>query len=177
MEGFNKLILILFGQRANSVSASDLTTIANLEFPRLEHDIRLLFFPTGEDLKNGLLQSKLLKVADEFKFKPFPSMSTFRYNHMHQVHEFHTRRPHFLLCLDDNEYCNAFRALMHNKSKPLATWMTWTNKLNKEVWPAVNVLKNIMYWFEPGWKYPEGASTHLQTFQWDNEVINVVFKR
>jgi hypothetical protein len=162
------------------VSSKDLTTIGSLDFPRHHRDIRLLFFPTVEDDAAGLLKSKTLKLDDIYRLrvKQLPSLDPARtYTHMREEHLFKTRRPDFLVCLDNNEYFEAFEGLLDFASKPLATWMSWTNKLNKEVIPGINVLKNILYWYDPKWTYPEVASSSLQSFQWASEVREVVIGR
>jgi hypothetical protein len=130
-----------------------------------------------EDHERGDLKAKIFALPHGFDPIKMPQIEPgFQFEHQHETHTFSTRRPGFLHLLSDEQYCHAFAALMPKTNQKFHTWMSWTNKLNRECATLIPVLQNIMHWYNPEWRYPEKASLHLRTFQWQTEIVHHILQ-
>ena len=135
-----------------------------------EKTLRLLFFPTSRDVRNGHLSSKPLQLSHTNTTAPLPEMKPFHSGGKN----FNTRRPGFLSILDDDEYCKVFQFLVDHPEISIPSWKSW-NILDAYVSKTtIQLLKHVLLWCDPNWTFPERAGLRRRNFEWSQEVLKVV---
>jgi len=146
--------------------------ILDLPAGRPAREIRMLFFPNNEDIDRSALSTALLELPLEYirhektlprLTKPVTIGATV----------FTTRRPEFLKFISDDGYIRIFQQLRgHQLVCP--TWSQITTINNKVSDILRKIIKHVMFWYAPKWKYPAQRSNNYANFNWVKETMRVL---
>jgi hypothetical protein len=118
---FLKFNQTIFGKLANprNVHSDDWVQILGIDRSDVDQ-IRMLFFPSESDYRQGILRGKYLEV-DPIYFSKV-GLPLLRPDFSYKGLKHSTRRPKFLSSLSHNEYTSVFKILNDNKTLPCPTW-------------------------------------------------------
>ncbi|BCS27014.1 uncharacterized protein APUU_70170S [Aspergillus puulaauensis] len=159
----------ILGGSENLLHKNDFMKIFSLPAGRPDFHLRLLFFPNTSDYWDGKTPHKRpFALPVEYRSnKALPKLSK-------PVHvggaNFEHRRPDFMDMLDEKQYVRIFHALRDNRDLECPSWSDWTQLEKHPVKPTCQLLKHILTWVEPTWKFPERANHALQYFHFTTEV-------
>lgn len=168
LQTFNSFVQPVFPQHWQTIRLTDLSLIMEVHQNDGLRELRLLFFPTVDDLKGTALRRGNLALPLDFMAEriPLPHMQSFKIENAY----YDTRRPEFLQALPAPAYTAAYTALAQNRAMQCDSWERWA-KLAKNVSdPLKKILKQVAFWYYPLWTYPSAASAAMRSFSWTTEL-------
>ncbi|KAJ9225074.1 hypothetical protein DTO027B5_2354 [Paecilomyces variotii] len=68
-----------------------------------------------------------------------------------------------------------WKNVSENRNLEFPSWNSWVELQTKVINPLKAVLKHIMFWYHPEWRYPSPASDRLKSFQWAHKLQATLF--
>lgn len=146
-----------------------------MDIPTKNRDdtLRLLFFPTMSDFKNGLLSSKILQLPTLFAStaRDMPEIPEITIDDL----VVNTRRPQFLDAMNTDDYVATFRFLRDHPDYSLPHHKHFA-ELESVGGKVSQLLSHVATWFNQSWVPPKRAEERRKTFSWDIEIVKVVLQ-
>ncbi|KAK2742715.1 hypothetical protein FQN57_005170 [Myotisia sp. PD_48] len=168
LEKYTRFCTTVFGDHAKLITSIDMKKILDIDTSEWSHFLRLLFFPTAVDAENDDLASKAFSVPAIYQAgeATLPQMLPYRI----KTKEFSNRRPEFLEVLPDN----VFEQLKNNPEMECPTWDSWAKATKYISEPMRRILKHIIFWYNPNFKYHAPAAKELKKFSWVDTIVSEV---
>ena len=157
----------------HEIPSKDWDTIITLLQSHTAKDLSLLFFPTMDAFSDGSLNKKFLQLPPSMTSNMLPVLETFKF----KTDTFTTRRPEFLECLDDTDYCQVFKTISDNPAIKLPSWREFSRLQTEVSSITTQILHHIMMWYDQTWEFPKKADDRRKNFQWSLEFEQVVLRK
>ncbi|OJZ81912.1 hypothetical protein ASPFODRAFT_702048 [Aspergillus luchuensis CBS 106.47] len=143
--------------------------------PRTGDTLQKLFYPTPEDIEHSRLTKDYLKLPLDYE-EGNRSLPQLTHPQSFLEYTFRWWRPGSLTELNDANYMRAFEWLLDHSGESCPTWQYWTTEQKQIQEPLVKVLKHIVVWFDPTFRYPSQNENRLQTFRWTTTITETLMK-
>lgn len=159
----------IFGADLAAVCSQDLEILMESMLFKDPRSLLLLFFPTENDMSNGLLV-RGLALSSSVTTNVLPVMTWFDDNGQKHV----THCPDFLLKLSDARYCQVYSVICDNLAMIIPTWQHFSQLDSSISSVVIGLLKQVCVWYNPSWEFPQKADECRKYFNWAQEFEQVV---
>lgn len=152
-----------------------MSLLLSLQRPFSSWELRVLFFPTGDNIESGGLNSNHLRLpiceetGKQFPLLQFPPVTT-------EKMRVQMRRPKFLEALPLGRYIQVFEKHVNNHTETIISWDTLSKLFKQTGEPMRQLLRHDAFWYDPRFRYPSAASKALRQFTWDKAIKQLVLE-